>query len=91
MLVALEFLHVDPKHQRRGAGRMLVKWGVEVADRMGVDAVIESSSEGAGLYKQEGFMQLDEYDLPLPDKWKDRPKQRVRWMEKPAKSISNPS
>jgi GNAT superfamily N-acetyltransferase len=28
---------VDPDHQRQGAGKMLVKWGTEIADRMGVE------------------------------------------------------
>ena len=33
---ALDLLCVDPAHQRRGVGRMLVKWGTQVADNMGV-------------------------------------------------------
>ena len=28
---------VDPEWQRRGAGRMLVKWGTAIADEMGVE------------------------------------------------------
>jgi predicted N-acetyltransferase YhbS len=28
---------VDPAYQRMGAGRLLVKWGLAEADRMGVD------------------------------------------------------
>lgn len=31
-------LIVDPKYQRQGAGRLLVKWGTAIADRMGVEA-----------------------------------------------------
>lgn len=27
---------VDPDYQRRGAGRMLARWGTEIADQMGV-------------------------------------------------------
>lgn len=33
---ALDMLCVDPAYQRQGAGRMLVRWGTQVADRMGV-------------------------------------------------------
>ncbi|KAF2196466.1 hypothetical protein GQ43DRAFT_445087 [Delitschia confertaspora ATCC 74209] len=36
-LVILDLLIVDPEYQRQGAGRMLVKWGTDVADRMGVE------------------------------------------------------
>ena len=28
---------VAPKHQYRGAGTLLCKWGTELADRIGVD------------------------------------------------------
>jgi GNAT superfamily N-acetyltransferase len=34
-ILALDFLTVDPKHQRRGAGRMLVQWGTKKADELG--------------------------------------------------------
>lgn len=35
--IVLDNLTVDPNHQRRGAGRMLVKWGTAIADQMGID------------------------------------------------------
>jgi GNAT superfamily N-acetyltransferase len=35
---ALDMMMVDPAYQRMGAGRLLVKWGLAEADRMGVDA-----------------------------------------------------
>ena len=35
--LALDILVVDPSWQRQGAGRMLVKWGTSVADRMRVE------------------------------------------------------
>jgi hypothetical protein len=31
---------VDPAYQRMGAGRLLVKWGLAEADKMGVDVNI---------------------------------------------------
>lgn len=33
--IALDILCVDPAHQRRGAGRQLVKWGTKIADDLG--------------------------------------------------------
>lgn len=88
-IAALEFLQVDPKYHRRGAGRLLTQWGVKRADELGVLAIIEASGPGSNLYKQEGFEILDEYDLELPEEWKDRPKQRVRWMERQPKAKAN--
>lgn len=36
-MTALDIETVDPEWQRRGAGRMLVKWGTAIADEMGVE------------------------------------------------------
>lgn len=35
MIIALDILAVDPAYQRRGAGRLLVKWGTAIADELG--------------------------------------------------------
>ncbi|KAH6904946.1 hypothetical protein BKA70DRAFT_1226158 [Coprinopsis sp. MPI-PUGE-AT-0042] len=50
-LAALEMLMVDPPYQNKGAGRMLVKWGLAAADEMGVDG----QDRGRRLYASEGF------------------------------------
>lgn len=34
---ALDMMMVDPAYQRMGAGRLLVKWGLAEAEKMGVD------------------------------------------------------
>jgi len=28
---------VDPKHQKKGAGTLLMKWGTDIADKLGVE------------------------------------------------------
>jgi GNAT superfamily N-acetyltransferase len=33
---------VDPAYQRMGAGRMLVKWGLAEAEKMGVDVRLKT-------------------------------------------------
>ncbi|KAI1436764.1 acyl-CoA N-acyltransferase [Xylaria sp. CBS 124048] len=57
--VHLSMLHVDPRHQRRGAGRMLVMWGVEEAKKLGFPVFLESSEVGASLYLTCGFSFVD--------------------------------
>ncbi|KAI1504357.1 acyl-CoA N-acyltransferase [Biscogniauxia marginata] len=57
--VYLRFLHTDPKHQDRGAGTMLVKWGLEEAKKLGLVAYLESSEAGHSLYKKCGFRDVE--------------------------------
>lgn len=54
----LKLLTIDPPHQRRGIGTLLVKWGVEKANKEGVDAWLESSPMGKGAYLKAGFRVL---------------------------------
>ncbi|MCJ1456072.1 hypothetical protein MMC28_006429 [Mycoblastus sanguinarius] len=37
----LDMMVVDPEYQRTGAGRMLARWGTEIADRMGVKVEVD--------------------------------------------------
>ncbi|KAK1969010.1 acyl-CoA N-acyltransferase [Colletotrichum sublineola] len=51
---------VKPEHQRRGAGALLTKWGLDMAELAGLPVYLESSEEGFGLYKRLGFEVLKE-------------------------------
>lgn len=51
----LNVLVVDPEHHRRGAGAMLVRWGVEKADEIGIEGILEGSRMGRPLYEKFGF------------------------------------
>jgi len=85
-LVSLDILAVDPEHQYRGAGRMLVKWGTKIADELGFVAVVEASDQGRHLYEQEGFEVVERYGTRLPEKWEGvKRKQEFLWMVRPAK------
>ncbi|KAI0448525.1 acyl-CoA N-acyltransferase [Xylaria acuta] len=64
----LRGLQVAPEHQRRGAGRMLVMWGVEEAKRLGLPAYLESSPEGHSLYLSCGFRDIDRQSIDCT-KW----------------------
>ena len=35
--IVLDILAVDPAYQRRGAGSMLVQWGLDLADELGFE------------------------------------------------------
>ncbi|TPX08251.1 uncharacterized protein E0L32_001853 [Thyridium curvatum] len=54
----LECIATSKEHQGRGAGGMLVRWGVERADRDGVESYLDSTAEGRGLYVKHGFREI---------------------------------
>lgn len=82
-VVSLDILAVDPACQRQGVGHALVEWGARKADEMGVEAVVESSVFGKGLYLKHGFVFIKDVVLPVPEKWADREKQKYAWLVRP--------
>lgn len=85
-IVSLDILAVDPKHQRKGVGHVLVKWGIDKADAMDVDAVVESSVFGKGLYEKNGFVFLKDVELEVPEQWEQRPKAKFAWLVRPKRA-----
>lgn len=47
----LDILATEPAHMRKGAGMMLVKFGTDIADEMGLPCFLEGSPEGLSLYR----------------------------------------
>jgi GNAT superfamily N-acetyltransferase len=64
----LDTLVTLQKHERRGAGSMLVRWGCEKADEAGVEAFLEASPMGAPMYARHGFRPVKEVEWDLR-KW----------------------
>ncbi|TVY45262.1 hypothetical protein LOCC1_G002909 [Lachnellula occidentalis] len=84
----LDVMSTHPAHQHRGAGSMLVKWGTDIADSMGVDSFIEGTITARPLYEKNGFVVSPNkwIVIPVPDKWKSRPEIKFFFYERPAKS-----
>lgn len=59
MLVALCFVH--PEHRRRGVASMLLRWGTEKADELGLEAFVESTDDGKACYEQHGFIYMNTF------------------------------
>ncbi|KAF9888927.1 hypothetical protein FE257_008096 [Aspergillus nanangensis] len=51
----LSYIATDPVHSRRGAGSMLVKWGIEQATKEGVLVALESTKNASPFYTKLGF------------------------------------
>ncbi|KAF7937061.1 hypothetical protein BELL_0092g00120 [Botrytis elliptica] len=45
-----------PEFRRKGAMKLVMDWGVERADELGVDAYVEATETGRLLYEKYGFM-----------------------------------
>ncbi|KAK4031763.1 acyl-CoA N-acyltransferase [Parachaetomium inaequale] len=56
----LELITTSPEFQGRGAGKMLMEWGLERVDETGFEAYLEASPEGKGLFEKFGFRVVDE-------------------------------
>lgn len=65
----LEMLATHPKFQGKGAGSMLLQWGLQKADEKGVEAYLESSPEGLSLYRRFGFREVDHLDTWIENEW----------------------
>ena len=61
----LDTLVTLPQHGRKGAGSMLVRWGCEKADEVGVEAFLEASPMGAPMYARHGFQPVKTVELDL--------------------------
>ena len=64
----LSILITDPAHGRRGAGGLLIKWGVDEAKKYNLPLFVESSRKGHELYGKYGFKDLECHELDL-SKW----------------------
>lgn len=81
--VNLDICVIDPKYQRMGIGGLLVGWGIDKADELGYDAIVESSVYGKSLYEKNGFVFQKDVTLPLPAQWASRPKSSYAWLVRP--------
>ncbi|KIW59092.1 hypothetical protein PV05_03567 [Exophiala xenobiotica] len=59
----LDLLQTDPKYQGRGAGGMLIQWGLDMADQLRIPAYLESSPNAHGLYYKYGFKDIGQFTL----------------------------
>jgi GNAT superfamily N-acetyltransferase len=59
----LNFCFTHPKHRRRGAGQLLMEWGIRKADKLGLASYIEATDIGLTLYEAHGFKVEGDIDL----------------------------
>ena len=64
-MIVLALLVTLTPHRRRGAGSLLLKWGIDLSERIGLPCHLQASSQGRKLYKHHGFEEMGtvEFDL----------------------------
>lgn len=65
--VPLMVLATHPDFQRRGAGSMLCRQGMEIAKVQGSPVTVFGSAAGTALYAHLGFTQLGKIDVQAED------------------------
>ncbi|KIW12471.1 hypothetical protein PV08_09748 [Exophiala spinifera] len=55
----LGLLCCRPSHQGQGAGRMLMQYGIDLADKERKEVYVEASPPGAPVYRKFGFKEVD--------------------------------
>ncbi|TAQ86669.1 hypothetical protein B7494_g5028 [Chlorociboria aeruginascens] len=64
----LELVATLPSYQGKGAAGMLIEWGLERADQMGVEAYLEASPVGKRIYERHGFKEVERFGVELRGK-----------------------
>ena len=63
--IVLALLVTASQHRQRGAGSLIVKWGIEMSETTGLPCYLQASEQGRRLYSHYGFQDMDtvEFDL----------------------------
>ncbi|RYP14775.1 hypothetical protein DL765_006152 [Monosporascus sp. GIB2] len=65
--VYLGSMAVHPDHRRRGAGRLLAQWGIDIAEQLKLPIYLEATFEGVPLYDSVGFKRVSHEKVVLPE------------------------
>ncbi|KAI1325120.1 putative GNAT family acetyltransferase [Xylariaceae sp. FL0255] len=61
----LFFIGTDPSYTGRGAGKLLVQWGIDQSEATGAPLYLESTVEAAHFYENNGFTAKEIVTLPI--------------------------
>ncbi|KAI1416838.1 acyl-CoA N-acyltransferase [Hypoxylon sp. FL1857] len=61
LLISYCFVH--SAHRNRGVASLMLKWGTDKADELGLEAFVESTDIGRKAYEKAGFKVIDELNL----------------------------
>lgn len=68
LIQVLDNLKTLPSYQRQGVGTMMLKWGIDLANKNGLKICVEATPFGFELYNKFGFNVVAEVTHDL-SKW----------------------
>lgn len=81
----LDICYTHKEWQGKGAGKLLVKWGKDKADELGLKCFVEASYFGRPLYEKFGFVATEHVLLKggeVREAWKEHGDIGYYWMER---------
>lgn len=54
---------MHPAHRRKGVASILLKWGADKADELGLEAFVESTEVARTTYEKFGFYVIDDLNM----------------------------
>ncbi|KAI1131411.1 hypothetical protein F5Y10DRAFT_233608 [Nemania abortiva] len=61
----LALLVTADEHRRRGAGSLLVQWGTDLSESLGLQCYVQASEQGRRLYQHHGFRDVGSVQFDL--------------------------
>ena len=58
---------VLPEHQRKGIGRKLLQWGLDVADKQNIVSWLFARPAAAKMYQDAGFRSVGVTECKIPE------------------------
>lgn len=68
----------------------MVRWGVELADKLGLESWLEASPYGYPLYKLYGFQDVKVMDFKITERWGATKPEGRNWGENNALELGGP-
>ncbi|KUJ15858.1 uncharacterized protein LY89DRAFT_647875 [Mollisia scopiformis] len=88
--LVIDQLATHPSHRNSGAANMLLQWGLEQADRLGLEIMVNAVPAGLTYYQHFGFVDKGVVDPDMTieepsDEWKRLQKidKHLYWMTRP--------
>jgi GNAT superfamily N-acetyltransferase len=63
----LALLATNSRYRRRGAGSLLVEWGIKLSNETGLPCYLQTSEQGRRLYRHYGLRDIDTVQFNLED------------------------